>query len=73
VRFGRGLTPKGFLPVFSVDNEEEAKQLIVLCCPADDAGNYYARELADEQNLDNLRAFSDKLAKGYKMMKARSK
>lgn len=68
MRYGRGALPKGFLPVFSVDTEEEAKELIALCCPTDIAGNYYARELAEEQTLENLQLFSDKLAKGYEML-----
>jgi hypothetical protein len=72
VRFGRTV-PKGFLPVFSVDTEEEAEQLIVLCCPRDDQGNYYARELAAEQTLENLRLFGDKLARGYQMLKEAAK
>lgn len=47
--------------MFSVNTEEQAKMLIVMTCPRDDAGTYYARELAGEQNLENLRKFSDKL------------
>lgn len=58
------------MPVFSVDTEEEAQQLITLCCPRDGAGDYYARELAAEQSLENLQAFSDRLAQGYALMQA---
>lgn len=58
--YGR-VTPDGKLPVFSVDTEEEAKQLIVMACPRDMEGNHYARELAEEQTLENLALFSDKL------------
>jgi hypothetical protein len=65
--------PKGRLPVFSVDTVEEAKQLITLCCPRNVHGEYYSRELAEEQTLENLQEFSDKLLRGYKLMKARSK
>lgn len=72
MRFGRTV-PEEFLPVFSVDTEEEARQLIVLCCPRDDQGNFYARELAAEQTLENLRLFSDKLARGYQVLKKASK
>lgn len=64
MKFGRSC-PKGFLPVFSVDTEAEAKELILLCCPKDAAGNFYARELTVEQNIENLAAFGDKLSKGY--------
>lgn len=71
--YGRGPIPEGRLPVFSCDTEEEAKSLITLCCPRDAEGNYYARELAEEQTLDNLQAFSDKLARGWKMLQGRRK
>lgn len=54
--------PKGSLPVFSVDNEEDAKRLIVAACPFEPGVGYYAAELADDQTLDNLAAFSDRLA-----------
>lgn len=57
--------PDGFLPVFSVDTEEQAKRLIVMTCPTDIEGNYYSRELAQEQTLANLQAFSDKLARAW--------
>ena len=54
--------------MFSVDTEEEAKSLIVIACPRDAEGNYYARELAQEQTLRNLRKFSDKLAMAWSFM-----
>jgi hypothetical protein len=54
--------------VFSVDTEEEAEKLIRLCCPTDVDGNYFARELAEEQTLENLQAFSDKLARGHELL-----
>lgn len=56
------VVPEGSLPVFSCDTEEEAKQLIVLACETNVAGEYIARELAHGQTLDNLEAFSDRLA-----------
>lgn len=58
--------------MFSVDTEEEAKKLIVLACPRDDYGNYYARELLEEQTLDNLDAFSDRLAKAWGIISRRT-
>lgn len=58
--YGR-VTPEGRLPVFSVETEEEAKMLIVMACPSDSEGNYYARELAQEQTMENLVAFSDRI------------
>lgn len=70
MRFGRTV-PDGFLPVFSVDTEEEARQLIIAACPRDDQGTHYARELAHEQTLENLQAFSDKLARTWTLMQER--
>jgi hypothetical protein len=57
--------------VFSVDTEEEARTLIVMTCPSDDQGNHYARELVAEQTLENLQAFSDKLARAYQLLRER--
>lgn len=54
--------PKGHLPVFSVDTEEEAKELIVGACQTDTAGNYYAQDLVFEQTLENLEKFGGKIA-----------
>ena len=47
--------------MFSTDTEEEAKALISLACEKNMAGDYIARELAHEQTLENLQAFSDRL------------
>lgn len=69
--FGRGPIPGGRLPVFSTDTEEEAQMLIVMCCPRDEDGNYYARELADKQTLPNLRRFSDRLAAAWALLQQR--
>lgn len=57
--------------MFSTDTEEEAKTLIVMACPRDNAGVFYARELAEEQTLENLQKFSDKLARCWEMLQAR--
>lgn len=59
--------------MFSTDTEEEAKTLIVLTCPTDAAGQYYARELAEEQTLENLQRFSDKLQRAWELLQARKK
>jgi hypothetical protein len=67
VGFGRKL-PRGYLPVFSTNTEEEAKELIVMCCPLGYDGHYYARELAHEQTLENLQRFSDKLAHAWTLL-----
>lgn len=62
------VVPDGALPVFSVDTEEEAKALVVMTCPTDAAGTYYARELAQEQTLENLYAFGEKVGKAHDLM-----
>lgn len=35
--------------------------LVIMACPRGPEGNYYARELASVQTLENLALFSDKL------------
>lgn len=64
-------TPNGSLPVFSVDTEKEAKDLIVMTCGTNVLGQYIARELVHEQTLENLYAFGARLADAYKFMKAK--
>lgn len=54
-------TPPGHLPVYSVDTEEEAEQLLTAACETNYEGEYVARELAEEQTIDNLAAFSERL------------
>ena len=54
--------PKGFLPVYSVDTEEEAHRLLVAACGTNLDNEFVARELVHEQTLENLYAFSDRLA-----------
>ncbi len=49
--------------MFSVADEEEAHDLIVLCCPTNATGQYVAPELAREQTLENLYAFGERLKK----------
>ena len=68
VGFGRSV-PKGSLPVYKVASEKEAQDLIVLACGTDAAGTHYARELAEEQTLDNLEAFSKRLELAHGFMR----
>jgi len=65
VRFGRSVEP-GFLQVFSVDTEEEAKRLLVMACQTNFQHEFVARELVEEQTLERLEAFSDRLEDIYK-------
>jgi len=64
---GAGLRcPHGTLPVFSVaDEEEEAQELIVLACPTNFRGEYIAEELTGlgNQTLENLARFGARLEK----------
>lgn len=55
----------GALLVFSVDTEEQARSLITFTCPTNYEGEYYAPELAEEQTLENLYAFSDRLTDAW--------
>jgi hypothetical protein len=52
---------------------EEAKELIVLACQTNGAGEYIASELVREQNLTNLAAFSDRLEKAQRWMNKRKR
>lgn len=53
--------PKGHIAVYSTDTEEQARKLITASCPLSLDGEYYAEELAHDQTLENLAAFSDRL------------
>lgn len=63
------VVPEGRLCVYSVGTEAEAKKLIVLACPRDLAGNFIAPELAREQTLENLDAFSERLHRAHELLK----
>jgi hypothetical protein len=65
--------PSGRLPVFSVDTEEEAEQLLNQCCERVTYGPDYrlawiAAELEQEQTLDNLFAFGNRLKAAYEKL-----
>lgn len=57
--------PNGFLPVFSVADEQEAEELLTLACETNVHGEYMARELMYGQALENLYAFGDRLRKAH--------
>ena len=59
--------------MFTVDNEEEAKLLITLACPMNYDGAHFAPELADEQTLENLTTFSDRLDDLYRRFIAKAR
>ena len=48
--------------MFSVNSEEEAKDLLILACGKNLNNEFIARELAHEQTLENLQTFGDRLA-----------
>lgn len=60
VRYGE-VVSDGFLPVFSVCCEDRAEQLLVAACERNYDGEFTARELLQEQTLENLEAFSTRL------------
>ncbi len=70
--------PKGSLPIFSVETEEEAEALISRCCeqvwigPEHTELAWLAQELETEQTLENLYAFGKRLAAEYARMKGAS-
>lgn len=59
---------EGTLPVYSVGTEKEAQSLITLTCPTSEHGEYFAPELAQEQTLENLQKFSDRLHTAHQFM-----
>ncbi len=68
MRFGTKC-PTGFLPVFSVNDEFEAKRLLTLACPTNLDGEYIAPGLVHAQTLTNLTAFGDQLERYYEVVK----
>ena len=61
VTYGR-MCPDGYLPVYSVNTEEDARLLIATACAmAKDGSGSYAPELAAMQTLETLSAFGDRL------------
>lgn len=70
MRFGPEV-PNGFMPVFSVDTEEDARHLLVLACGRNLQGEFFSRELTQEQSFKNLRVFSDRLAKAWEGIEQR--
>lgn len=62
---------KGFLPVYSVDTEKEARSLLVVTCSTNLAGEFVARELVQEQTIERLHAFGDRLRAAHQVMKSR--
>lgn len=59
------MTTQGYLPIFSVDTEEEARQLLIATCKRNLEGEFVAPELTQEQTLENLYAFGDRLREIY--------
>lgn len=77
VQFGT-VCPDGFLPIFSVETEDEARRLLVLTCSRGADGELYARELVRQQascpeddnaRLEAFYAFGDRCRRAYAMMK----
>lgn len=71
------MCPEGFLPIFSVETEREAKSLLVLTCTRGPDGELYARELVEQQQtcpddgdarLAAFYAYGDRCRRAYAMM-----
>lgn len=54
-----------------MDTEEEAERLLIATCPRNRNGEFVAPELAEEQTLDRLYAFSDRLHEVHERMRER--
>lgn len=63
--FGKAPVPDGTLPIFSVNTKGEARRLLIITCPTNYKGEFIARELAQEQTLENLYHFGDRLRAIY--------
>lgn len=57
--------------MYSVADDEEARHLLVLACSTNRKGQFIADELAREQTLENLEAFSDRLHVAHEHMRDR--
>lgn len=49
----------------SVNTEVEARRLLTLACPTNVRGEWVATELVEEQTLERLSAFGDRLEQLY--------
>ena len=62
--------PKGFLPIYSVDTEEEAHRLVEITCPRNPDGTYFSRHLAEGQSIERLFEFGEQLDKAHQRMES---
>ena len=58
------------LPVFAVDTEEDARDLLVASCATNLKGEFVAQELLYEQTLENLDRFSERLQTTWERIQA---
>ena len=63
--------PSGSLPAYSVDTEAEAEALLTLSCERNYQSQYVARELVQNQTLENLASFGQRLAKNHHLLKSK--
>lgn len=57
--------------MYAVGSNAEALRLLTAACPTNIAGSFIAPELAEEQTLDNLDAFSARLDRVHALLEAR--
>ena len=54
--------------MFRVPTEADAQRLLVAACETNVHGEFVARELAEQQTLANLDAFSERLEERWKLI-----
>lgn len=59
--------------MYSVDSEAEAATLLCMACPTNINGEYVARELAEDQTLENLALFSDHIHEMHEILVKKGK
>jgi hypothetical protein len=55
--------------VYSVADAAEARKLLVATCPTNVQGEFVAPELAEEQTLEHLAEFSDRLDAAHERLR----
>lgn len=67
MRYGRAVED-GALPVFAVDTEDQARQLLTVACSTNTEGEFVAEELVQERTLESLGRFSKRLQETWAWM-----
>lgn len=63
---GKYLFNQGYLPIFSVNDEKEGNDLLILACSRTVEGDFFVPALnREDRTLDDLYSFGDKLRELY--------